>query len=100
MSVYRGLARPERGFDLLQVRWAHVEVPQLIRAFRLKSHCGDRAHHARIIEAGRAQDAIDGRALSRPAGARTRPSGVSTPSSSSSRIAREVERWRPSCSGS
>ena len=33
--------------------------------------------------------------LSSPAGARTRPSGVSMPSSSSSRMARAVERWRP-----
>ncbi len=84
---------PERGLDLFQVGRAHVEVPELVGALGLETHRGNRAHHARMVETGGAQDAID--RLSRPAGARTRPSGVSTPSSSSNRIARAVERWRP-----
>ena len=57
------LLDPERGFDLLQVGRAHVELPELIRTLRLKAHRRDRAGDARMIETRSAQDAVDGRAL-------------------------------------
>ena len=53
------LLHPERGFDLLEIRRAHVELPEFVGAPGLEAHRCNRAGDARMVQAQGAQHAID-----------------------------------------